>query len=373
MYDYQNKYAHQYKRRRQENERGYSNTNFTSAAFPSQKERHVRKTKWNSSWQAHAKRPAQPMQKHSSNKIASGPFEWLKSNQPTMNVPANVENIRNVHQFSSRNVPEPMWQPNPIPFNPAINPFMYVQNMKRTHSQRDMKSPVPTSGNSSGPILPLMPIVSTGNSQPNIPATVDINGIYQKLLATGIINKVKEINEQEKEKPSPVLLNDRETLKKRQPAIISALYSGTQCSSCGIRFPLEQTKKYSEHLDWHYRQNRREKDAARQVQRRNLYYSVNDWLQFEEIENVEERKKNWFETQQAEMDSASEESNQRSLSPPPSCTAGPHDNEKICNVCHDPFETFYNDETEEWHLQNAIRVEENIYHPICYDDHKVNN
>jgi len=74
-----------------------------------------------------------------------------------------------------------------------------------------------------------------------------------------------------------------------QPAIVSMLYSGIQCSSCGVRFPPEQTVKYSQHLDWHFRQNRRDKDSQRKPQSRKWYYDVSDWIQFEEIEDFDER------------------------------------------------------------------------------------
>lgn len=286
---------------------------------------------------------------------------------------------------------------------------VYVRNMKRTHLQRDLVSPLPTSvalptvlpsiTSGTGSILPIMsinpeaivsnasnvnvhqsagisqpaPVISeTSNPQPSL-ASLDINDLYQKLLASGIINKQKDKSpNKEKEKPTPVLLNKPETLKKRQPAVINALFSGMQCCNCGIRFPPEQTNKYSNHLDWHYRQNRREKESAHKTLSRKWYYSVADWIQYEEIENIDEREKNFFETQQTEVETANEGSNQRTASPPPSCIAGPDDHNKICDICHDPFETFYNEETEEWHLRNAIRVEENIYHPICYEDYKVN-
>lgn len=68
-----------------------------------------------------------------------------------------------------------------------------------------------------------------------------------------------------------------------------AFYSGIQCSSCGVRFPPEQTMKYSQHLDWHFRQNRRDKDSARMAQSRKWYYDISDWIQFEEIEDLEDR------------------------------------------------------------------------------------
>jgi pre-mRNA cleavage complex 2 protein Pcf11 len=76
---------------------------------------------------------------------------------------------------------------------------------------------------------------------------------------------------------------------RRQPGVVALLYSGIQCSSCGVRFPPEQTMKYSQHLDWHFRQNRRDRDNTRKAQSRKWYYDVSDWIQFEEIEDLEER------------------------------------------------------------------------------------
>jgi hypothetical protein len=49
--------------------------------------------------------------------------------------------------------------------------------------------------------------------------------------------------------------------------------------------------KYSQHLDWHFRQNRRDKDNTRKAQSRKWFYDVSDWIQFEEIEDLEERGK----------------------------------------------------------------------------------
>lgn len=40
----------------------------------------------------------------------------------------------------------------------------------------------------------------------------------------------------------------------------------------------------------------------------------------------------------------------------------------ICEVCREKFETFYNEEKEEWHLKPCVLVEEKYYHPLCYED-----
>lgn len=169
-----------------------------------------------------------------------------------------------------------------------------------------------------------------------------------------------------------ILLSQPKTLKRRETTIIDTLYSGEQCSSCGIRFPKHETTKYGQHLDWHYRKNRRNRTTQKRTHSRDWFYGVNDWMQFEEIENLDEREKNWFEMQQNNIDLLNDDSNHGSSSPsePSSCIAGPNDQDKTCDMCHDPFEMFYNKESEEWHLRNAVRVDECIYHPICFEDYQ---
>lgn len=240
-------------------------------------------------------------------------------------------------------------------------------------------------GTSSNSSIPSQPTASSSigggvtNQQTNVPviSKTDINDLFQKLLATGIINKPNAgvtksppAREQQRDPIIPVSLRRPETLKKRQSAIVKTLFSGVQCGDCGIRFPSHETQKYGQHLDWHYRQNRREKDSARKASSRKWYYGISDWIQYEEIENLEERERNFFETQNNDGDATNGDSVQRPDSPPPSCVAGSDDHNKTCDMCHDLFETFYNEETEEWHLRNAVRIEENTYHPVCYDDYK---
>lgn len=170
----------------------------------------------------------------------------------------------------------------------------------------------------------------------------------------------------------PIDLSKSESIKTRQAAIVATLFTGMQCSSCGVRFPPEQTIKYSQHLDWHFRQNRRERDTSRKAHARKWYYDLNDWVQYEEIEDMEERDKNFFEAQTTDLDTMDETSNQRSTnSPIPTCPAGPDDVDRECDMCQEKFEQFYNNELEEWHLRGAIRVEDKIYHPLCYEDYKV--
>ncbi|KNC29047.1 hypothetical protein FF38_00279, partial [Lucilia cuprina] len=169
----------------------------------------------------------------------------------------------------------------------------------------------------------------------------------------------------------PIDLSKPESIKTRQSAIVETLFSGMQCSSCGVRFPPEQTIKYSQHLDWHFRQNRRERDSSRKAHARKWYYDLNDWVQYEEIEDMEEREKNFFDSQQNDPEIMDETSNQRSTnSPIPTCPAGADDVDRACDMCQEKFEQYYDNELEEWHLRCAIRIEDKIYHPLCYEDYK---
>ncbi|XP_065367764.1 uncharacterized protein Pcf11 isoform X2 [Calliphora vicina] len=261
------------------------------------------------------------------------------------------------------------------------------------------KTPAPTS-------VPILPAAALSN--------INIDELFQKLVSTGILGGSSgilpavnnaaavtapkaetktiesdksvtvissESNSTEEVAPpppsvhmdpiKPIDLSKPESIKTRQAAIVETLFSGMQCSSCGVRFPPEQTIKYSQHLDWHFRQNRRERDTSRKAHARKWYYDLNDWVQYEEVEDMEEREKNLFDSQQNDPETMDETSNQRSTnSPVPTCSAGVDDVDRACDMCQEKFEQYYDNELEEWHLRSAIRIEDKIYHPLCYEDYK---
>ncbi|KAH0625230.1 hypothetical protein JD844_033535 [Phrynosoma platyrhinos] len=145
---------------------------------------------------------------------------------------------------------------------------------------------------------------------------LDVNELYSKLLSTGILKvlqpdsasaQVSEVStqpapeeeeedqDQNEDQDVPDLTNFViEELKQRYDSVINRLYTGIQCYSCGMRFTTSQTDVYADHLDWHYRQNRTEKDVSRKVTHRRWYYSLTDWIEFEEIADLEERAKSQF-------------------------------------------------------------------------------
>ncbi|XP_064482248.1 pre-mRNA cleavage complex 2 protein Pcf11-like isoform X2 [Ornithodoros turicata] len=203
---------------------------------------------------------------------------------------------------------------------------------------------------------------------------VNVDDLFAKLVAVGILkaNPKKEDSpapqesamKKELEKIPPLSFQKVDMLKIKHPGVISALHVGTQCASCGLRFTDEKSEKYSQHLDWHFRTNRRDKDGARKAFSRKWFYEVEDWIQFEEIEDLEERARSFFEQQ------ASVEQDQNSNSPVEIKSVQATGDETSCAVCEEAFQLFWVEEEEEWHFRDAVRVDEKIYHPACYEDFK---
>ena len=61
---------------------------------------------------------------------------------------------------------------------------------------------------------------------------------------------------------------------RRNNLMVKQLFLGMQCSSCGERFPKSHKKQYSDHLDWHFRENKKEKEGGKKVISRSWYFEL---------------------------------------------------------------------------------------------------
>ncbi|XP_035241990.1 pre-mRNA cleavage complex 2 protein Pcf11-like isoform X4 [Anguilla anguilla] len=109
----------------------------------------------------------------------------------------------------------------------------------------------------------------------------------------------------------------KERMKRRYGGVVSELYAGRQCSSCGERFRSTHTRKYRDHLDWHYQQNSAKKNSQARAAHRAWY-----------------------------------------------CRA------QSCEMCRELFDLTWEDDREQWCLKNAIRSDGKTYHPSCYEDYQ---
>lgn len=270
---------------------------------------------------------------------------------------------------------------------------------------------------------------------------------------TAAANSVKE-----EEKVPELMSFDTDLLKQKYPGAINSLYSGIQCATCGNRFNQHDQKtsstgvnRYARHLDWHFRQNKKDKDEINKAHSRAWYYSFKEWILYEEI-SEETFIQNTVNTEREESrmtsndeflqndnarklkrhkknpnvnlnidneDSSSNEEDTRNdmddfdpsdltnneitsisngngtnsntggtsssgssganLSSFPATTSNSYNNGlptcpasndigDSCCICNDPFEIFWFTDKEEWHFKDAIRRENRLYHPICFED-----
>ncbi|CAF0780693.1 unnamed protein product [Didymodactylos carnosus] len=188
-------------------------------------------------------------------------------------------------------------------------------------------------------------------------------------------------------------------LKKKYVGIVQQLYLGVfQCRLCGLRYTSKQKLLYTHHLDWHYRENRQEKELGTSsssllLQRsRDWYCTLQEWTEYEEtIEEKDLRNENLLGLNQNQNAMGTDSINTLDISfltngttasitndallglnnggGSVSCPAASGQDDRCC-VCGDQFQNFFDDNRDEWHLRDAIRVDGKTYHPICYQDVK---
>ncbi|XP_054611775.1 pre-mRNA cleavage complex 2 protein Pcf11 [Dunckerocampus dactyliophorus] len=294
----------------------------------------------------------------------SGPIAF--PTQPNMQPAANF-NILAAPPFS---------QPGAAPF---FNPSVPAVNMQQPVNVVNMNQP----------FLPQNP--ATFGQQENHFGQVDVNDLLSKLISTGIIKPsqpettvpdhelttstvpppaAEEEEDEEAEDDFPDLTNFKvDDMKQRYESVVTKLYSGNQCCLCSMRFTTTQTDLYADHLDWHFRQNHAGKVAGKKITHRRWYYSLVDWIEFEEIADLEERAKSHFFEKENEEEvqknqAAAKEKEFQSVK------ATKDQVGESCEICQEPFETYWVEEEEDWFLKNAIRVDDKNFHPACFEDYK---
>eukprot|EP00127_Corallochytrium_limacisporum_P001331 Clim_evm21s51 gene=Clim_evmTU21s51 len=171
--------------------------------------------------------------------------------------------------------------------------------------------------------------------------------------------------EPEETKPARVLISfsDPSSLAQRSDNVIASIYDdlSLQCQTCGLRFGKARKSDFEDHMDWHFRENKKEKERATKVFSRKWYVPEEEWQQLKDADEALER-----EMEVAEQAAEEEEQATKvySIKVPEVETA----ENSICGHCGEPFKKFWNEELEEWHYKDAIMIDGQAYHVSCHED-----
>lgn len=153
-------------------------------------------------------------------------------------------------------------------------------------------------------------------------------------------------------------LNSNAMLPSR-PELIDLLYSSMplQCYQCGQRWhdTPEQRALKDEHLDWHFRTNKRLREHSVRSQSRALFLTETEWINFSISDDGSPEQKN--EAAQSGPDL------NLSTVPKPS---DPSLHDSICPICKETFVTDWDDTSEDWVWKNAVDVNGVVYHATCH-------
>ncbi|RSH87338.1 hypothetical protein EHS25_003247 [Saitozyma podzolica] len=135
-----------------------------------------------------------------------------------------------------------------------------------------------------------------------------------------------------------------------------------RCPQCFMRFP-EGGDKLRDHMDWHYRRNKQERQSGRGAHRRWLP-RAEEWVT--DFANSEAGPSKSPTKAQTEKDIASSkiagEALQNRWVKVPS---DPAKAARPCPICKEPFKSEWSDEEETWIWKNAVEVDGKIYHATC--------
>eukprot|EP00794_Sanderia_malayensis_P007116 gene7116-7920_t len=256
----------------------------------------------------------------------------------------------------------------------------------RSVGEQYSKTPASAGFSVTNPLMKMLENVKRNAGQPSSRTTeavppqpqasqsfIGVNELFSQLVSTGVITtpNIDNDSRQSTATPPPRLDTQEETipeinfvmedLKKRHVSIINTLYVGSQCSSCGLRYPEAERQLYRDHLDWHFRVNRREKENKKSISRP-WFNSINQWCDMDDVVDFEEAaKSNVFESE-VKQDEKADEVREGS------CSVLLGQDDSYCNICFDPFEQFWDETLEEWRYKEAMRFKGQTYHITCYED-----
>jgi pre-mRNA cleavage complex 2 protein Pcf11 len=143
-------------------------------------------------------------------------------------------------------------------------------------------------------------------------------------------------------------------------------YLSLQCQQCGIRYPDTTLgkKQLEDHLDLHFKQNRKLNQSLGRGHDRSWFTNVEDWVQ--ELSNVKNQQSFRIDTHEKDTGPTEKMQSQTSLKSQ-YVTVPPGDEAKplSCPICKETLSIEFLEDEEEWVWKNAVKKDDRVYHATC--------
>ncbi|KAI0375573.1 hypothetical protein BV20DRAFT_984328 [Pilatotrama ljubarskyi] len=160
-------------------------------------------------------------------------------------------------------------------------------------------------------------------------------------------------------------------ITRQRPPIVDLLYNKlpTQCKQCGLRFPNSPSgkKQHEDHLDMHFRQNRKASQAVGRGHSRSWFVSLEDWIHGDSVD-VKGKGRADGRTLSSKAAVAEEAAKREAELRAMHVVVPPGDEAKpiSCPICKEPLKSEFLEDDEEWVWRNAVKKDDRIYHATCH-------
>ncbi|KAF8745906.1 hypothetical protein AX14_004211 [Amanita brunnescens Koide BX004] len=271
----------------------------------------------------------------------------------------------------------------------------YPPPSSTSSAARSYKTPYPNGHFIKSEVGNSQALASTSTSPPAI-SSDNIANLLSTLLKAGVVSASATpegagILSKDEEKDSLTIDLERETSRDYRKFILSQkvqlsslditrkrsniaefLYGQltTQCKQCGVRFADTVTgkKNMENHLDMHFRQNRKATQNVGRGHSRSWFISIEDWLHDLPRDIKGKGREDGSKPYNARAIAAEEVAKRDAELRAQFVVVPPGDEAKLlsCPICKELLKSEFLEDDEDWVWKNAIRKEDKVYHATCY-------
>ncbi|CAL1700835.1 unnamed protein product [Somion occarium] len=236
------------------------------------------------------------------------------------------------------------------------------------------------------------PVDYSTSTSPSTAASKNISNLFSALLKAGVVSAsgtptgagttVKEQTPPSTDTSKDVSRDYRRAIlstkiqlnsadiTRQRPPIVRFLYDmlSSQCKQCGIRFSDSSLgkKRMEDHLDMHFRQNRKTTQGAGRGHSRGWFIGAEDWIHDGSVDLKGKGRADGLVNAKAiaaaEAAKADAELRAMYVVVPP----GDEAQSMSCPICKEPLKAEFLEDDEEWVWRNAVRKDDKIYHATCH-------